>query len=216
MAIFMNRTRAGFILGGVSFHTEVQYMNRMTIPASLALAIAGCALALPPDASAEETKTLYKCVDAKGVVSIQAKRCPAGSTEAWRRAAQTEPKQTEAEAVAAREREARNQQQVIVLTDEVNRKLAAENPPPAKPESPVPGSHLAGAVDPPEGSHMAPKSPSGQPPDPTSLTISGCQQAQNFAASVREKQWLGLTDDQTRRLFGWVADQCRVSTKPAD
>src|SRR5687768_8183327 len=100
-------------------------MNRKTMQASMALAIAGCALALPLGASAEETKTLYKCVDAKGVVSIQAKRCPAGSTESWRRAAQTEPKQTAAEAAAAREREARNQQQVVVLTDEVNRKLAA-------------------------------------------------------------------------------------------
>lgn len=188
-------------------------MKRTTMQAGLALAIAGCALALPLAATAEETKTLYKCVDAKGVVSIQAKACPAGSTQAWRRAAQTEPKQTADEAAVAREREARNQQKVVALTQEVQRGLAAQAPAPA---TPLPGSHLAGATNPPEGSHMAPTSTTEQPPDPTSLRIDGCQQAQSFASAVREKTWLGLDDDQTRRLFAWVADQCRVNTKPED
>jgi hypothetical protein len=184
-------------------------MDRNTLHAGLALLVAGCALALPSAARAEETKVLYKCVDAKGVVSIQAKSCPSGSTTAWRRDAQTEPKQTASQAAEARNRDAQNQQQVIQLTDEVNRKLKGDLPPPAT--GPQPGSHLAGATNPPEGSQMAPRTPAPAP-DPTSLSIDGCQSAQSFATAVREKTWLGLNDDQTRRLYAWVADQCRVNT----
>src|SRR5687768_9285729 len=106
-------------------------MKRNTLQAGLALALAGGMLALASAANAQETqsKVLYKCVDGKGVTTIQAKKCPAGSTEAWRRDAQTEPRQTAAEAEAARQREARNQQQVRDLTVEVQRNLAAEQPP---------------------------------------------------------------------------------------
>lgn len=202
-------------------------MKRNGLQVGLALALAGGLCALAPFAAAQdESKLLYKCIDAKGVTSIQAKKCPAGSTEAWRRDAQTEPKPTPAQVAAAREREARNQQEVQVLSAEVQRKLDAQRQPPP-PTTPPEGSHLAGATNPPEGSHRAPVVP-GTPtapegshrapvvppaaPDPTSLTISGCQSAQAFATSVREKQWLGLSDDQTRRLFAWVADQCRVNT----
>ena len=191
-------------------------MKRNTLQAGLALALAGGMLALASAANAqdtEETKVLYKCVDAKGVVSIQAKKCPAGSTEAWRRDAQTEPKQTAAEAEAARQREARNQQEVRDLSVEVQRKLAGD-PPPER-SSPPEGSHQAGATNPPEGSHRAPIQPP-EAPDPTSLNISGCQQAQSFSSAVREKSWLGLNEDQTRRLYAWVADQCRVNTAKDD
>ena len=33
-------------------------------------------------------------------------------------------------------------------------------------------------------------------------------------AAVREKTWIGMTDDQMKRVYSWVADQCRVSTAP--
>jgi hypothetical protein len=185
-------------------------MDRNLLRAALALMVAGSALALPSAATAEETKVLYKCVDAKGEVSIQAKSCPAGSTTAWRRDAQAEPKPTAEQEAASRDRDAQNQQQMIQLTDEVNRKLKADQlPPPAT--GPQPGSHLAGATNPPEGSQMAPRIPEPAP-DPTSFRSDGCQSAQAFATSVREKTWLGLSEDQTRRLYGWVQDQCRVTT----
>ena len=57
-------------------------MERKEVGVALALCIAGGALLLPGRAAAEETKVLYKCVDAKNVSSIQAKPCPKGTTEA--------------------------------------------------------------------------------------------------------------------------------------
>ena len=195
-------------------------MERKDIGIGLALCIAGCALLLPGRAAAEETKVLHKCVDAKGVTSIQAAKCAKGTTEVWARDAQTEPRQTAAEAAAAREREARNRQQVVQESAELQRRMAPSNAPvvaPAPPQMPPEGSHLAGATNPVEGSQLAP-TPVQEPPQ-TQLPMTGvnnCQAAQAFATSVREKQWIGLNDDQLRRIFGWVADQCRVQTAVDD
>jgi hypothetical protein len=153
-------------------------------------------------AGAEETKTLYKCVDAKGMVSIQAKTCPAGSAQAWVRPAQTEPKQTAAEVQAAHDRERKNQQQVRDLSEEVNRKLAAQTTPEPAPAP----AHLQMA-----GPQPAPP----ETPDPGELqsaVTSQCRQAQSFMAAAREKTWIGFTDDQMKRIYGWVMDQCRVNT----
>jgi hypothetical protein len=187
-------------------------MKRNRIGTALALALAGM-LALPLSAAAEETKVLYKCVNAKGVVAIQSKPCPAGSTEAWKRASESEPKPTQADIAAAQAREARNRQQVSELATEVQRRVDEQTPPPRV--DPPQGSHLAGATNPVEGSQLAPKKPleAEDVPLPQSVSIDGCQSAQGFAASVREKTWIGLTDDQLRRIFGWVADQCRVKTE---
>jgi hypothetical protein len=189
-------------------------MERNTIRAALALALSACALALPAAASAEETKVLHKCVDAKGVTSIQANPCAKGTTEVWKRDAQTEPKQTPAEMAAAREREARAQAEVVQQSQELQRKLQPVVAP-APPETPVPGSHLAGATNPPEGSQLAPAKVE-EPPMPQAVTVDNCQAAQAFATAVREKSWIGLTDDQMKRIFGWVADQCRVRTQTND
>ncbi len=191
-------------------------MQRNSNQSLLVLLLGACAWSAPGAAAAEETKVLYKCVDAKGVVSIQSKTCPAGSTEAWRRDAQTVPKPTPAEVAAQQEREARNRQAVVTETAELQRKLAAQATPP--PGSPPAGSHLAGSTNPKEGSHLAPVSQAGAEdlPLPQSVSVNNCQAAQAFAAGVREKTWIGLTDDQMRRIFGWVADQCRVSTATDD
>jgi hypothetical protein len=177
-------------------------MKRTTLHSALFLLAAG-AFALPLAASAEDTKTLYKCVNAKGVSAIQSKPCPAGSTEAWKRAAESEPKPTAQEVAAARAREAHNEQQVKELTVEVQRKLDAQQPPPT-----VVGATTATTAT----TDIAP-APAAELP---AVVYDNCQAAKAFATSVQEKTWIGLTDDQTRRVFGWVADQCRVIAKPED
>ena len=181
---------------------------------ALVLCLAGGALALPSTAAAQKTEVLHKCVDAKGVTSIQAKPCAKGTTEVWARQAQTEPKPTAADLAAAREREARAQKEVIVQTEQLQRRLQPEVAP-APPENPTPGSHLAGATNPREGSQMAP-APVQEPPMPQAVTVDNCQVAQNFATAVREKTWIGLTDDQLKRVYGWVSDQCRVRTQSSE
>jgi hypothetical protein len=176
-------------------------MKRNTLHSSLALLLAGCALSLPTWVGAEESKNLYKCVDGKGVVSIQSKSCPAGTTQAWMRPAQTEPKQTEQDVQAARERERRDQQQVRELSAELNRKVA-EQIAAEQPRS-VPGSQII------------PTTPTPEAPDPGALqsaVTSQCGQAQSFMAAVREKTWIGMTDEQMKRIYAWVADQCRVNS----
>jgi hypothetical protein len=176
-------------------------MKRTTLHSTLSLLLAGAAFALPTGAGAEETKMLYKCVNAKGVAAIQSKPCPAGSTEAWKRASEAEPKPSAEQVVAAQQREAQNRQQVRELTVEVQRKLAEQQPPtvvgptPAAPAVPTPVAERP----------LAPV-----------VSYDSCQAAQAFATSVQEKSWIGLTDDQTRRIFGWVADQCRVAVKTDD
>jgi hypothetical protein len=174
-------------------------MKRTTLNSALFLLAAG-AFALPSAAAAEETKMLYKCVNAKGGSAIQSKPCPAGSSEAWKRAAEAEPKPTAQDVAAAQARDARNQQQVRELSAEVARKMAAQDTPTVV--GPTPAS-------------PSPSPVSERPPAPA-VNYDNCQAAQAFATAVQEKTWIGLTDDQTRRIYGWVADQCKVVTKPED
>ena len=164
------------------------------------LAAATCiAMLSAPAANAAETRQLFKCVNDKGVVSIQSSRCPAGSTEAWRRPAPTEPEPTAAEAAAATAKIQRDQETVRELSAEVEKKLKAESTvvTAAPTAAPAPAASL-------------------EPPTPEALATAACQSAQAFASSVREKTWLGITADQTRRLDGWVADQCKVQPKRDD
>ena len=135
-------------------------------------------------------------------------------TQEWARDAQTEPKPTEADLAAARAREARNQQEVVKQAAELETRLAPKVAP-APPATPPPHSHLAGATNPPEGSQLAPL-PLQEPPQPQAVIVNNCQAAQAFVTSVREKTWIGLTDDQMRRIYGWVADQCCVQTQTND
>jgi type II secretory pathway pseudopilin PulG len=202
---------------------EAFAMERNRISAVLATCIAAGAL-LPSFAAAEETKVLHKCVDAKGLTSIQANPCAKGTTEVWSRPAQTEAKPTEADIAAARERDARNREEVARQSAELQRRIA-----PTPPTSGAPGSQLAGtptegthlANTPTEGTHLANTPSEGSQMTPVRLEdeappppvgISNCQAAQSFASAVREKSWIGLTDDQIKRVYGWVQDQCRVKT----
>jgi len=174
-------------------------MKRTTLHSALFLLAAG-ALALPSAAAAEETKMLYKCVNAKGVSAIQSKPCPSGSTEEWKRAAEAEPRQSAQDVAAAQAREARNQQQVRELSAEVTKKVREQETPTVIGPTPATPS----------------PTPVAERPLAPAVSYDNCQAAQAFATAVQEKTWIGLTDDQTRRIFGWVADQCRVTTKPED
>jgi hypothetical protein len=221
--IFMNGARAAFSRSRRrNDQQEALAMERNRICAALALCLAAGAL-LPSFAAAEETKVLHKCVDAKGVTSIQANPCAKGTTEVWARAAQTEAKPTEADVAAARAREARNQAEVVRQSAELQQRLAPPTPPQGShlagtpgegsqlARTPTEGTHLANT--PSEGSQLTPASlDNPSPPSPLGGGISNCQLAQNFAASVREKTWIGITDDQMKRIYGWVQDQCRVQT----
>lgn len=176
-------------------------MNGIILQRGIASLVVGTCIAMlfAPAGNAAETKQLYKCVNDKGVVSIQSSRCPAGSTEAWRRPAPTEPVPTAAEAAAAVAKIQRDQETVRELSAEVEKKLKAE--------STVITAAPAAARTP---------SSSLDPPTPEALAIEACQSAQAFASAVREKTWLGMTEDQTRRLYAWLADQCKVPTKSDD
>jgi hypothetical protein len=176
-------------------------MKRTTLHSALFLLAAG-AFALPSAAAAEETKMLYKCVNAKGVSAIQSKPCPSGSTEAWKRAAEAEPKPSAQDVAAAQAREARNQQQVRELSAEVAKKMREQ-------ETPT-------VIGPTPATASSTPTPTEERPLAPQVNYDNCQAAQAFATAVQEKTWIGLTDDQTRRIFGWVADQCRVTTKPED
>ena len=68
-------------------------MNSNYKQLGLAVLCAACALALPMRAGAEETKTLYKCVSAKGVVSIQAKTAAKADSTRQATAARQTPNQ---------------------------------------------------------------------------------------------------------------------------
>lgn len=150
-------------------------------------------LLLAAPAAAADKAELFKCVDAAGVTSIQSAPCAKGSTQVWRRDATAEAPPTPEQAAQALARRERDERAVRELSREVERKLKptppSEQPAPA-PEVAQPGEGVADAPD-------------------------RCAQAQEFAAQLREKEWLALSEDQLRRLYGWVATQCQpVSPAP--
>ena len=161
--------------------------RKLRSPIGLAIALllaAGGAAAV----SAQDN-VLYKCVDGNGKVSIQSDACPAGSTTAWRRAAPTEPQATPSQQAEAQAKIIRDQQTVRELSEVVDKKLKEST----AQVRPSPATVEVSAA-------------------PSPIAIDPCQVAQAFANSVREKSWIGLTDDQNRRIYGWVAEQCKVKT----
>lgn len=127
---------------------------------------------------------LFKCVDGAGVISIQSEACPAGATQVWRRDATPEPAPTPEQAAQADAKRLRDQQTVRELSEIVERKLQPVVPAPTR----AAATTEAAAADP-------------------------CEAAQDFAASVRDKPWLAMSEDQVRRIYGWVAEQCKVPDK---
>jgi hypothetical protein len=154
-------------------------------------ALAWLLLAAP--AAAADKSELFKCVDAAGVTSIQSAPCAKGSTQVWRRDAAPEAPPTPEQAAQAQARRERDERTVRELSQEVERKL--------KPTPPV--------------EERAPEAAAAKAGDAPADAPDRCAQAQEFAAQVREKEWLSLSEDQVRRLYGWVATQCQpVSSAP--
>lgn len=133
-------------------------------------------------ARAADKAELFKCVDAASVVSIQSEPCAKGSTQVWRRDATPEPAPSPDQAALAEAKVRRDQQTVRELSEIVERKL-----------KPVPE---------PEPDTRRVEAPSRSEP-------TACEAAQDFAASLQGKPWLELTETQTRRLYGWVSEQCK-------
>ena len=153
----------------------------------------GALLLLAGPAVAADKAELFKCVDAAGVTSIQSAPCAKGSTQVWKRDATPEAPPTPEQAAQAAARRERDQAAVRELSREVERKLKPEPAPEASASDAPPSAPTPAVADAPDR----------------------CAQAQDFAAQVREKSWLSLSEDQVRRLYAWVASQCQP-TAPAD
>jgi hypothetical protein len=193
----MRGPRATIVL---RFHPETSRMPaRRSLPFATFLAVACTIAAAPPARAAGAPAMLYKCVAAGGVTSIQSNPCPAGATTAWKRDAVREAPPTPEQAAQAEARRLRNQRDVRELSEQVERRIKAQD------------AALAEAA--PAPAEPAPEV-TAPPPAPAAVSpeLQACQDAQAFASNVREKEWLGLTDDQVRRLFQWVAQQCKVPT----
>ena len=169
---------------------------------------------------------LYKCSSAKGAVTIQSDPCPTGSTEIWQRDSTPAPQPTLQQVVAnstqgkpqrAVEPTPRPQGATPPAPTMAAPPIAGSVPPTAAASAPVAASPTAPpppapANFPPRAStpstialqwHDEPETPTGQPPP-----VNECDSAKAFASSVQEKIWLGLTQDQTQRLYNWVLNQC--------
>lgn len=143
--------------------------------------------------AAREQHSLYKCIDKAGVVSIQSSACPAGATTSWRRDATPEAPPTPEQSVQAEAKRLRDQQSVRELSAQVERRLREEQD--------------ATLVAPADASPPPATPPAIPTPNPD---LQACQDAQEFANQVRGKDWLGLSEEQVRRLYAWVAQQCKV------
>lgn len=153
------------------------------------LALAGLMLLVPALAGAAEKSELFKCVDATGVTSIQSEPCAKGSTQMWRRDATPEPPPTADQAALAEAKRLRDMQTVRELSEIVERR---SRPQPAQPVE-----------------EEKPKVAEAKP-------LTACESAMEFSSSVRDKQWLALTDDQMQRIYRWVAEQCKVTPGTSD
>lgn len=163
------------------------------------LALALCAALLWAPVSLASKNLLYKCVDAAGVVSIQSVACPAGWTQAWKRDATPEPALTPEQQAQVEARKLRDEQNVREQLEIVDRKMRPVAPEPvAETAAPAPGD--------------APQAV-GEPAREAGES-DACAAAQAFAGSVRDKSWLGLSEEQVRRLYSWVAEQCKAPSSP--
>ena len=146
--------------------------------------LAAISCLLPVVAGAADRSALFKCIDAAGVTSIQSDACAKGSTQVWRRDATPEPLPTADQAAQAEAKRLRDQQTVRELSEIVERRSRPRPPEPVMEEKPK----LQEAK-----------------------TLTACDSAQEFSASVRDKQWLALSDEQMQRIYRWVAEQCKAT-----
>lgn len=168
---------------------------RIAAAARPAQVLALCAALLwAPGAAAASKNVLFKCVDAAGVVSIQSVACPAGSTQVWKRDATPEPALTAEQKAQLEAKNLRDEQNVREQLEIVDRKTRPVAPPVAEATAPAPGDAPPAAGEPPK----------------EAAESDACVAAQTFAGSIRDKAWLGLTEEQVRRLYSWVAEQCKA------
>ncbi len=162
---------------------------------------------------AAEAGMLYKCSTPKGAVTIQSDPCPTGSTEVWKRDSAPAPQPTLQQVVGnpppARAPKGAVAPAIINPRSApmpprppgATPSMAATPPPPAPPPAAfVPPPSTPSTI--PLQWHDEPETPAGQAPN------NACDSAKSFANSVNDKVWLGLTQDQEQRLYGWVMDQC--------
>ncbi len=134
-----------------------------------------------------QAATLYKCVSATGLESIQSDPCAKGATQVWKRDATPEPLPTPEQMAALQARRDRESADARMMsqvagTSRMEAPVVAPAPPPPPPIAIAP----------------APEQPKGP-----------CRRANEFATDLRAKDWLEMRDDQLRRLSDWVATQCR-------
>lgn len=167
-----------------------------------ALSLLALATALSvPAAQAAKNAALYKCVDFAGVTSIQSSPCPAGSLQAWRRDAPAEPAPSPEQQAQAEAKRMRDQQTVRELSDIVDKKLRAASSVGMATPAPAVAAAAPAVTDP---------NAAATPASTEAAAVAACQKAQAFAASMREQAWLALTEEQVRRLYGWLAEQCKL------
>lgn len=154
-----------------------------------------CLVLLAAPAAFAEKNLLYKCVSVAGVTSIQSVPCPKGSTEAWHRDATPEPPPTPEQVAQAEAKLQRDQREVRELSEIVDKRVKASLEPNAPETQADPAANASAAAAAEQAS------------------VDACQSAQAFAGSLREQAWLGLTEEQTRRLYTWVAEQCKAPAK---
>ena len=133
-----------------------------------------------------QAATLYKCVSASGLESIQSDPCAKGATQVWKRDATPEPLPTPEQAAALQARRDRESADARLMSQVAGTsRIEAPALAPALPPPPV---AIAPAAEQPKGP---------------------CRRANEFAADLRAKDWLDMRDDQLRRLSDWVTTQCR-------
>jgi hypothetical protein len=168
------------------------------MPLATRLSIA--VLLILPGSAALAQDALYKCVDPAGVTSIQSDPCAKGSTQAWKRDTTPEAPPTPAEQAQAEARRLRDQQRVRELSQQLERRMREEAAAEAAAKASPPLPPLPSAAN---------DEDDGKDDTGADAAVAACQDAQQFANAARAKEWLGLTDDQVRRLYNWVAQECK-------
>lgn len=150
--------------------------------------VVACGLIVMPSAIAlAGDGTLYKCIDAKGAVSILSEHCPAGTTQVWKRGAAPDPAPSPEQEAAAQARRLKDAEDARALSEMAGttRKAPVPAPAPAPVAAPVASAPAA-----------------GPPPK------SDCRKAHELADAIGGLEWLALREDQLRRLGDWVVRQC--------
>jgi hypothetical protein len=142
-------------------------------------------IALFAAAGTTRAATLYKCVGASGLESIQSDPCRKGETQLWKRDATPEAPLSPEQAAALQARRDRESADARAMSEVAGTSRA---PAPVVAPAPPPPPVVAAVAETPKGP---------------------CRRAHEFSDQVRSNDWLDMRDDQLRRLDSWVAEQCR-------